>query len=166
MGIIDTIKDSGITEIVGKAAPLLATVLGSPLAGAGIALLANAFGTDAKDVKGLVANIAGDPEAMLKLKTLEYEHADTLARLASQDYLTEVDDRKDARRNSSEYKDFLRHFAYLVTLGFFAALFALFLPVVNISLDADEKQLLAMLVGVLVSKWQTIIDFFYGSSRK
>jgi len=52
--------------------------------------------------------------------------------------------------------------AYLVTLGFFAALFLLFMPW---QLNGDEKNLLSMLVGMLASKWQTIIDFFFGSSR-
>jgi len=57
---------------------------------------------------------------------------------------------------------FLKNMAYLVTLGFFAALFLLFMPW---QLNGDEKNLLSMLVGMLASKWQTIIDFFFGSSR-
>ncbi len=86
-----------------------------------------------------------------------------LAKIASTDYYTEVSDRVDARKYSSEYKDFLRHMAYVITLGFFAALALMFLPIV---VDNSEKELLSMLIGMLVSKWQTIIDFFYGSSSR
>lgn len=57
---------------------------------------------------------------------------------------------------------FLKNMAYLVTFGFFCALFLLFFPW---ALGGDEKNLLSMLVGMLASKWQTIIDFFFGSSR-
>lgn len=85
-----------------------------------------------------------------------------LEKIASNDYATEVDDRKNARQYGVGYKDFLRWMAYLVTFGFFAALFLLFIP---LNLDSEEKNLLSMLVGMLASKWQTIIDFFYGSSR-
>lgn len=161
---IDT-KSSIIGEIagvVGKIAPVLGTVLGSPLAGVGISLLSQLFGVKTDDLDGLLGKINETPESAIKIKTLEYEHIETLAKIASTDYSTEVDDRKDARKNSVLYKDFLRHMAYLVTFGFFAALFVLFLP---LPINGNERELLSMLVGMLVSKWQTIIDFFYGSSR-
>lgn len=160
-GLIDVIESS-ILPVVSKVAPLLGSVLGTPLAGVAISLLAKAFGVNPNDTSKLSEALTADPEATLKIKQVEYEHADTLAQIASTDYATEVDDRKSARTNSAQYKDFMRHMAYLVTLGFFGALFVLFLPIETTS---EEKNLLSMLVGMLASKWQTIIDFFYGSSR-
>lgn len=160
-GLTDVIE-SKILPLVSGAAPLLASVLGTPLAGVGISLLSRYFSVDPKNIGELDAAIRSDPEASLKLKTLEYDNAEMLQKISSMDYATEVDDRKNARAYSLPYKAFISHMAYIVTLGFFAALFLLFLP---LNLSGDEKNLLSMLVGMLASKWQTIIDFFYGSSR-
>lgn len=161
-GLTDVIERS-ILPIVSKAAPLLGSVLGSPFSGVAISLIAQAFGINPHNIDEVVNAINDSPESNLKLKTLEYEHAETLAKIASTDYSTEVDDRKDARKTAVLYKDFLRHMAYLVTAGFFGALLLLFAP---IPINPSGRELLSMLVGMLVSKWQTIIDFFYGSSRR
>ena len=158
----ELIESNGILDAVSKSAPLLATVLGSPLAGLAISLLASVFHTDPKDIKALNEAMINDPNADLKIKEVELKHAEVLTQIASQNYLTEVDDRKDARKNAVLYKDFLRHMAYLVTCGFFGALLLLFLP---IQINQGARELLLMLIGMLASKWQTIIDFFYGSSR-
>jgi hypothetical protein len=160
-GLTDVIE-SEIIPIVGKAAPLLASVLGSPLAGVAVSLIAQAFGIRSQDVAELAHTISGDPDATRKLEAIEYAHEEMLQKIASTDYATEVDDKKNARQYGGMYKDFMRNFAYLVTMGFFVALFLLFIP---LNLGAEEKNLLSMLVGMLASKWQTIIDFFYGSSR-
>lgn len=160
-GLIDVIE-SEILPVVGKAAPLLGSVLGTPLAGVAISLIAKAFGVNPNDINAVASALNSDPETAIKLKTVEYEHAETLAKIASTDYSTEVDDRKNARQFSGLYKDFMRHMAYLVTFGFFSALFLLFMP---LNIGVEEKNLLSMLVGMLASKWQTIIDFFFGSSR-
>jgi hypothetical protein len=160
-GLIDVIESSGVLGTVKKVAPLLAGVLGSPLAGVAVSLLAGAFGTDPKNI-GDLAQAIQSPEAALKIKTVEYEHAEMLAKIASTDYSIEVDDRKDARSHAIDYKDFMKHMAYFVTFGFFGALLMMFVP---IQFNGNERELLSMLVGMLASKWQTIIDFFYGSSR-
>lgn len=165
-GLREHIESSGVAlaKIVASASPLVASALGSPLSGIVISLLANLFGANPKDTDDLISKINKDPDATLKLKKLEIDHSDTLAQIAAQEYETEVDDRKDARANAGLYKDFLRHMAYIVTLGFFIALGLLFVPPINP--PQAERELLSMLIGVLVSKWATIIDFFYGSARK
>ncbi len=71
-------------------------------------------------------------------------------------------DQDEDEKNARLYRGFLRHMAYLVTLGFFGVLMMLFVP---IGYDPNERELLSMLIGMLVSKWSTIIDFFYGSSK-
>lgn len=162
-GLTDVIVSSGIGSLVSKISPVLGALLGSPLAGIAISFLANRFNVDPHNLTELAQKISNDPHADIKIKQMENDHQEVLAILASQDYHTEVDDRKDARANSVNFRDFMRHMAYLVTAGFFGALFLLFMP---IPLNQEEKELLSMLVGMLVSKWQTIIDFFYGSSRK
>jgi hypothetical protein len=165
-GLTDVIesKAKNLALLVGASAPLLASVLGSPLAGVALSLIASAFGAPSNTVEEITSKIKNDPESAIKLKTIEYQHAETLAQIAAQKYATEVDDRKSARENAPLYRDFLKHLAYLVTIGFFGALILLFSPI-PINPNTLDRELLSMLVGVLVSKWQTIIDFFYGSSK-
>lgn len=162
-GLNDAIESSGIIGIVSKIAPVLGSVLGSPLAGVGISLISQALGLSASSAHGIVDALAHDPEAVAKLKELEFNHAETLEKIAQQFYTTEVDDRKDARQYGVQYKDFMRHMAYLVTIGFFGALSFLFLP---LPLGANEHDLILVLIGMLASKWSTVIDFFYGSSSQ
>lgn len=163
VGLSDVIESSakGLAKIVGVVAPGIASLLGTPFAGIALSLLGSAFGGNGKDINSLQSVIAADPEAELKLKTLEYDHQEAISKLNSQDFQVAVGDKQDARRYGGVYKDFLKHMAYLVTIGFFGALFVLYLP---LNISADEKNLLSMLVGMLSSKWQTIIDFYYGSS--
>lgn len=58
----------------------------------------------------------------------------------------------------------LKQLAMVTTIGFFLALLMLFYPLTQIS--SSEEQLISMLIGMLVSKWQTIIDFYFGSSHQ
>lgn len=61
-------------------------------------------------------------------------------------------------------KSFLRHLTYLITIGFFSIVIILFYGANTI--NPSEKDLISMLFGVLIGKWSTIIDFWFGSSRK
>ena len=87
---------SDLIKIVGKSAPVLARALGSPLAGTALALLSSAFGVSPDN---LAATIAADPEAELKLKTLEYQHAEELARIDAGDFQVATADSQNARAN-------------------------------------------------------------------
>jgi hypothetical protein len=153
---------NSLLSLVSKYAPFLGAVLGTPFAGMGLSIIARALGLDSTKADAIQSALVADPNLALKLKEIEATHATELAQILAQEYAVEVDDRKDARKNSVLYKDFIRHMAYLVTLGFFGALMMLFFP---LDIESGHRELLSMLVGMLVSKWQTIIDFFYGSSR-
>jgi hypothetical protein len=161
-GLTGVTSGSDLLSVVSRAAPMLGSVLGSPLAGVAVSLISQAFGANPSDIESLAATVNADPEAAYKLRKLELEHVDTLEQIRAQNYTTEVSDRLDARRNAGLYKDFMRHLAYLVTVGFFGVFVVLFMP---LAFDDGQRELLSMLVGMLVSKWQTIIDFFYGSSH-
>ncbi len=155
-GSNDATKFKEILATVGKVSPLVGDVLRSNLSSVAMGFLSTSFSVDHKNIGALRDAIHNDPESAIKIKTIEYEHADTLASIANQS-------QSNTGAVSCVYKDFLRHMAYFVTAGFFAALLLLFLP---FPFNDHEKELLSMLVGMLVSKWQTIIDFFYGSSHR
>ena len=146
---------------VAKAAPILAGALGGPAAGLAVGLIANLFGADPKNTDDIIQKMSQDPNATIKLKELELQNIKELKALDSKNFQMEVEDRKDAReKNNPFYCQFMKHMAYFITIGFFGALFLLFFPQVN--LNSEEKQILSLLIGMLASKWQTIIDFFYG----
>ena len=122
-----------------------------------VSLLSGLFGCK---VDALDAAIAADPDAALKLKTLETEHVEFLANIDRQNFATETADRQDARKYSEANRPFLITMAFVVTGGFFGVLLLMFVPW---DFSEESKNLLSMLVGMLASKWQTIIDFFFGS---
>lgn len=163
MSIINSLR-----EAVEDYSPLIASAISvaNPAAGAVLGLLGEAFGVPDK-ASDIMKAVKSDPDALLKLKTVELNHQQMLREIAAENYKTSVEDRKDARgsaiKQTPEYNKFLRRMAFLVTIGFFITLGVLFWPALK--LDSTEKQILSMLVGVLVSKWQTIIDFYYGSSQ-
>lgn len=162
MGGLTDVTKSLLKTVVGTGAPVLAGLLGSPLAGVVVSLLADSFGADKTSVTDVLAKIQADPDAAAKLAKLENDHAEAMAKISATDFATETADRQDARRYGQMYGAFLIQMAFLVTAGFFGVLFVLFAP---IEISEEGRNLLSMLVGMLASKWQTIIDFFFGSSH-
>lgn len=162
-GLSDVIVSNGLLSFVGKVAPLLGTALGSPIGGIALSLIANAFGVKNSDAGEILNALQSAPDAAMRLKQLEMDHQEALLKISSQDFQTEVADKQDARKYAENYKGFLMLMAIMVTSGFFLCLFLIFSEGINI--NDSEKQLLTLLIGMLASKWQTIIDFFYGASR-
>lgn len=148
-------------NFIAKAAPMLGAVLGTPVASVGARMIFDALGVKDGDNNALETALSS-PDAVLKLRALESKNSELLAQLASADYATEVKDRMDAREKGAMWGRFPIHMAYLVTFGFFACVVMVFLP---IPLEGMDRDLLSMLIGMLVSKWQTIIDFFFGSKN-
>jgi hypothetical protein len=159
-GLSDVIE-SKILPLVADVAPLLASALGSPLAGGALELLLKKFDCTGAGVARLEQVITQDPNRIDKLKSLELENTEALAKISASKYQATLLDKEDARKYELINKKFLRWMAVLITIGFFGALTATFLP---LNISAEEKNLLSILVGMLASKWQTIIDFFFGSS--
>lgn len=104
-----------IFNVVGKSAPLLASVLGSPLAGIGISLLSSVFNISPDKQDELLRTISNDPDSALKLKQLENQHKEALLQIQAQVYTTEVDDRKNARAREIALND---HVPTIIAFGF------------------------------------------------
>lgn len=156
-----------LIPIVSKYAPLLGASLGGPAGGVIGSLISVAFGGNSKQPDDLMRRITSDPEAELKLRDLEYKHQESLLQINSKDYVTEVDDRKNARDMEAKNSDFFKYhiigMSWILMIGFFITIYFMFCAAVNV--NETEKQLLAMLFGVLSSKFSTVIDYFYGSSH-
>lgn len=101
--MVITMDFKSLLPVIEKAAPVLANIIGGPAASVGASLIASIFGGDPKSPEDLLKRITVDPEAQYKLAQLENQHIEALTVLASKDYSTEVDDRKDARQQEISY---------------------------------------------------------------
>lgn len=147
-----------LATVVAKSAPLLGTVLGSPLAGIGISLLSSIFGVSAKDTSGLLSAITTDPESAIKLKELELTHAETLAQIAAGVYQTEVDDRTNARAREIQLHDYV---PTILAIGFLINYAAIQFYCVTHATSANDI-ISARFQDVLIM----IMSYYFGSSHK
>lgn len=155
-----------IAGAVGKAAPILGTLLGGPGGAAVGGLIAHALGTQAEPDQVSQA-IAADPAAALKLRELQDNKDIRFAELAAEQARLEIStaaaDRASAREREAKTGDTItpRSLAYLVTLGFFGVLG--WLLVKGRPPEGLGDALLVML-GALGTAWSGIIQYYFGSS--
>jgi len=147
-----------LNDIVSKSAPLLGSMLGSPLAGIGVSWLANLFGADPKNTQDIIDKITADPEAILKLKTLEYQHKEELEKIAVSAYQVEVDDRKSARDREVSLHDYV---PTILAVGFLCNYAIIQLYCVTHPGNANDI-ISARLQDVLIM----IISYYFGSSHR
>lgn len=147
-----------LNELVSQSAPLLGSMLGSPIAGIGISWIASLFGADPKNTQDIIDKISNDPEASLKLKSLEYQHEEELKKIASVDYQTEVDDRKSARQREINLQDYVPTF---LAIGFLINYAAMQFYCVSHPTAANDL-ISARFQDVLIM----IISYYFGSSHK
>lgn len=153
-----------IAGVVGKAAPILGTLLGGPAGGAVGGLIASALGTghDPAEVQAALAN----PEAAVKLREVEARRQVELQALAvdmaKAEIATAAADRASAREREAKTGDTFtpRTLAMLVTVGFFGVL-AWLLTYGKPETGGDA---LLVMLGALGGAWASIISYYFGSS--
>lgn len=142
-------------------APTLATCLGGPLAGMGVALLEKVLGVSADAVQDVIdsGKVTGDQIAQIKLAEIELKKQ--AADLGLNFEKLAVEDRKDARAMQVQTKSWVPPvLAILITIGFFGILGWLLVH----PADAANTALMIML-GSLSTAWAGVISFFFGSSQ-
>jgi hypothetical protein len=155
-----------LKNIVSTGAPLIATALGGPLAGAAVAALSKAiFGKSDASQDDIANAIAANPTEMgLKIVQAENEFKENMEKLNVDMAALQYSDVKDARNmaiNSDGINKLMPSILAIgVTIGFFATVYVLM--VVNI--DADVKDSVYMMVGILGTAWIQVVSFFFGSS--
>jgi hypothetical protein len=162
-----------IAGVVGKAAPILGTLLGGPAGAAVGGLVASALGVGSTPDE-IQHAIATDPEAALKLATLEienkiklqqmvYDHADKLIEAGTLGIQADVDDRKSAR-TAAVQGDTTKHVFWLsvvlITVTITAEIVAMFHGVS----DRADPLIVGRVLGLLDSACLLVLNFNYGSS--
>lgn len=161
-------------NVVEKLAPTLASVLGGPLAGAGVSALEGVFGltpspsaTEGDRTSALAAAISGaTPEQLVAMQKADQDYAVQMATLGFKDKediaALQVKDVQGARDMQVANKSYIvPSLAILVTVGFFGLLAAMMFSVV----PAANKDILNIMVGTLGTAWVTIMSFYYGASH-
>lgn len=161
-------KDVG--KAVGKFAPMLGTALGGPVVGGLVSVIAGALGVEGPDPQPeqIMAAIQADPEAALKLRTVEENNKVEIERIALQKDIAYLEDRQDARarqvasEGATGKKDInLYALAWIIVGGFFALTGMLCF----VSLPKDASGVIFMLFGSLSTAFGCVISYFFGSSK-
>ncbi len=150
---------SDVGKKVADFAPLLGSVLGGP-AGASIgAIVASEYGTSPEPVEVAKA-ISADPEASIKLRSIETAHKERLAEIKLDQAKTEIADKQHAR---TAHKDAKMPAILSVGLTVLIALIVWLLFYVQIPTGA--KEVLYMLLGVVVKEWGGSMQYWFGTTR-
>lgn len=155
-----------IISLVKTSSPLVATALGSPLAGIALSLLGNAFGSKSKSPDEILNLLQNDPQYALKIKQIEIDHEFELAKLASDDFKTEVSDRMNARTLEMEKEKLGIHdytpiiLAYVLTMGVFLSLLFLFLY----GIPEENREIIYSIISSMMTIWVAAMSYYFGSS--
>lgn len=153
---------SDLKGVVGKAAPVIGTLLGGPAGAAVGGLISLALGTD-NTPDAVSAELAGNPDAIVKVQELQTNAKVQLQQLAVTAEANRLADVQNARsRQTSNPND--RTPTWLaagVTVGFFGALAVVMLA----PLQSAVHDLLLVMIGALQTAWVAIISYYFGSSK-
>lgn len=149
-----------LTDCIKKSSPLIASAISStnPIAGMLISLISKTFGANKDDPQDIINKIYGDPEAEIKIKKLEFEHEESLINLQSEDYKTEVDDRKSARNREVSLHDWV---PTILAIGFLINYAAIQFYCV-LSNNNSNEIISARFQDVLIM----IMSYYFGSMHK
>ena len=167
------VEGKDIAGIVGKVAPILGTLVGGPAGAAIGGLIAATLGT-ANTPDAITNAIATDPQAALKLASLEsdnrmklqqmlYAHADSLIAAGTASIAADVEDRKSARSAAVQGETSGKLFwlsVILLSITVTAELVAMFH---GVSANADPL-IVGRVLGLLDAVCLMVLNFNYGSS--
>ena len=162
-----------IAGVVGKAAPILGTLIGGPAGAAIGGLVAAALGTE-NTPDAIQAAIAMDPQAALKLASLEsdnkvklqamlFAHADNVIAADTAAVQADVADRKSAREREVAVKD---NTPAMLAWVIVVASVALGAAVVTgyVSKDPALAGIVGTVIGYVFSEAKQVLAYYFGSS--
>jgi len=154
-----------ILKLLGNAAPALATALAGPIGGAAISAISNKLGVS-ESVEAIATEIAGNPQALEKIKELELEFAKVQVEQTKADTENTQGARSMQTAALASGDKFVARFVYWLAIGWsvFAILYIVgitFFPIPESNVRFADT-ILGFLLGTVVA---TILNFFFGSSK-
>ena len=165
---------SDIGKTIGKVAPMLGTLLAPVTGGASVAvgaLIASALGVE-NEPEAIATAIKNDPEALLKIKELEYKEQDSLraqvlalAKLEQEKYdkAHETYQTKSGMADGIAKQIIQRNLPIIALLVVVNVLLVYFMKD-EATLIAIASNIIGITIGNLFAERQAIVNFFFGSS--
>ena len=172
-------KWSDIGSMVGKAAPLVGTLLGGP-AGATVGSLVAAALNVNSDPESVNAALVGNPDALIRIQELQVNAKIQLQQLAvtlettriqaeGAQYSAEAADRDSARKlAASQPNDLVRPTLTMITLG--GSLFIVVAILMGWANEAITNVTAALTVGTVLGLWlgmtKEVMGFWFGMTKE
>lgn len=170
---------SDIGGIVGRAAPIVGTLLGGPAGAAVGALVASALNVP-NDPDAVNVALAGNPDAMVRVQELQLSARVELEKLAVQaetvrlqaagaQYAAEAADRDSARQLAAKQpNDLVRPTLTFIMLG--GSLFIVVAVLVGWATDVIKDPTAALTVGTVLGLWlgmtKEVMGFWFGMTKE
>lgn len=170
---------SDIGNMVGRAAPIVGTLLGGPAGAAVGALVASALNVS-NDPDSVNAALAGNPDALVRIQELQTNARVQLEQLAVQietvriqasgaQYQAEAADRDSARQlASTQPNDLVRPMLTFIMLG--GSLFVVVAVLIGWANDAITNPTAALTVGTVLGLWlgmtKEVMGFWFGMTKE
>lgn len=170
---------SDIGGLVGRAAPIVGTLLGGPAGAAVGALVASALNVP-NDPDAVSVALAGNPDAMVRIQELQLTARVELEKLAVQaetmrlqaagaQYAAEAADRDSARQLAAKQpNDLVRPTLTFIMLG--GSLFIVVAVLVGWATDVIKDPTAALTVGTVLGLWlgmtKEVMGFWFGMTKE
>ncbi|MDR5772070.1 MULTISPECIES: hypothetical protein [unclassified Caballeronia] len=166
---------SKFAPILGNAVPGVGTVVG---AGVGLAasVIAKALGTDPSP-DSIMAALAADPDAIVKLKQAEMDHEKDLASIAAQReqtnlayqqsvYVAEAADRDSARQLAAKQpRDFMRPLLALAVVCLTGYIVYVVMSGKAGGWNETVIALVSTVMGYIISELKSVYGFYFGMTK-
>lgn len=170
---------SDIGSIVGRAAPIVGTLLGGPAGAAVGALVASALNVP-NDPDAVSVALAGNPDAMVRIQELQLTARVELEKLAVQaetmrlqaagaQYAAEAADRDSARQLAAKQpNDIVRPALTFIMLG--GSLFVVVAVLIGWANEVIKDPTAALTVGTVLGLWlgmtKEVMGFWFGMTKE
>lgn len=170
---------SDIGGIVGRAAPIVGTLLGGPAGAAVGALVASALNVP-NDPDAVSVALAGNPDAMVRIQELQTNARVQLEQLTVQletvriqaagaQYVAEAADRDSARQLAAKQpNDMVRPALTFVMLG--GSLFVVVAVLIGWATEAIKDPVASLTIGMVLGLWlgmtKEVMGFWFGMTKE
>lgn len=170
---------SDIGSIVGKAAPIVGTLLGGPAGAAVGALVASVLNVP-NDPEAVSVALAGSPDAIVRVQELQLTARVELEKLAVQaetmrlqaagaQYSAEAADRDSARQLAAKQpNDIVRPALTFIMLG--GSLFVVVAVLIGWATEAIKDPVASLTIGMVLGLWlgmtKEVMGFWFGMTKE